>query len=179
MKKKTKTHVALYGNIKLQRGECFRCKDTALIVDGKYQCCNRKAKEKPERFKRITEPQYNRKRPTRQQQEKILREQEDCCFWCFRRFGQYEKRYSKIVKITCQWDHVTPYNWSAENNINNFVASCRWCNEWKSNLIFNSIEEVRVFLATKWDSATSTLEEEKEVNQYYKESTAPEETVAN
>ena len=164
---KPKVHLALYGNVGLQRGYCATCEQTALIVDGDFQCCGMPCEDEPKQVKRISAPEYRRRRPTVADQARILQEQDYRCFWCERQFGQYAHRYGKVVNIECVWDHVSPYVWSADNGLDNFVASCRWCNSWKAALIFRTIEEVKVHVATKWEEARESHHKVRELSGFY------------
>lgn len=165
---KSKVHLALYGNIGMQRGYCERCEGTALILGGEFQCCGQPCEEEPKRVKRIVEPEYRRRKPSRSEQLRILNEQDHRCFWCERRFGQFAHRYGKVVKIECVWDHVSPYIWGADNSVDNFVASCRWCNGWKAARIFKTIEEVKIHVATKWEQAREARNQVRELQPAYR-----------
>ena len=164
---KPKVHLALYGNVGIQRGYCEKCECTALILGGEFQCCGSSCKEDPHRVKRVSQPEYRRRKPPQAEQLRILNEQDHRCFWCERRFGQFAHRYAKVVKIQCEWDHVSPYIWSADSNTNNFVASCQWCNGWKAARIFSTIEEVKIYVATKWEEATETNRKVRELQPAY------------
>ena len=146
-----KTTLCLYGNIALLRGFCPSCGHEAIILDGKYTCCDAVVLSEPERVKRIIEPVSMRKIPPREKQKEILAEQDNCCFYCGKKFGSFvwkiRGRKSRLVKIVLNWDHLIPFKYNQNNFAYNFVASCRICNSIKSDHIFKNINEMKMVLA--------------------------------
>ena len=43
-----------------------------------------------------------------------------------------------------------PYAYSLNNLSANFGAACHICNGWKSDHVFQSLDEARVYLSGKW-----------------------------
>ena len=91
--------------------------------------------------------------PSAYAQKIMLEEQDNRCFWCDRRFGStaFVRNRKRIIKL--HWDHIVPYSFGADNTPRNFVAACSVCNSWKSSMMFNTIEEVRIYLYGKWKEA--------------------------
>lgn len=144
-------HVAIYGNVAMLRGHCPRCESLALVIDDAFACCGESAAGLvAERKKRISEPEFCRKRPGPQAREEILKDQENLCFYCDRRFGSHVVKGSRIVRLSVQWDHWVPYSFAADNRAGNFVAACQICNGLKSNLHFMSRDEARARIALAW-----------------------------
>lgn len=137
---------AVYGNIGLIRSWCESCERMALAVDGKRQCCGSTTSEKPEKWKRVVEPEFKRRLPSRSERAACLERQEGRCIYCDRPFGSYERRKGKFVRLRVNWDHFVPYVYSANNSDINFVAACQICNHIKSDKMFQTIDEARVHI---------------------------------
>lgn len=143
-------HVALYGNVGIERRYCDDCKRFAFVIDGRIQCCDERVEsvlKKPRR--RISDVVTARNHPRAKDQKRILREQDWKCFWCDKEFGKsvWRKNVRTVLKVN--WDHLVPFSYCANNNSSNFVASCQICNNIKHSLIFNSVEECRVHIFNK------------------------------
>lgn len=145
-------HLALFGNIALTRVYCPDCESTAFVIQKKLACCNKPYDPNPQLYKRECEPEQHRSIPPPGVRKDILALQANCCFYCDREFGSriYLKR--KMIRLKLQWDHLVPYSYSQNNQTDNFVAACHKCNVWKGALMFQTIEDARVFLASKWES---------------------------
>jgi len=50
------------------------------------------------------------------------------------------------VEIATTIDHVVPYSWDQDNEIENLVPACGLCNSLASNTMFGSVEEKRQFI---------------------------------
>ncbi len=140
-------HIALYGNVAILRGICHKCKRTALVIDGEYQCCGSKAEENshPE-VKRMIECEQKRRRSKKKEQQKTLIEQENRCLYCSRKFGSFVKRGSRFVVVRLCWDHLVPYSYNQDNGHHNFVAACQICNRIKHSFMFQTVDEARVHI---------------------------------
>ena len=156
----TKPHIAIYGNVRIVRAYCDQCENTALIIRGKFSCCDSAFSDSPTSFKRICEPEFRRSVPTREMQKLILKIQQGCCFYCDRMFNSTVIVHHRKRKLKLCWDHLVPFAYSQNNNTENFVAACHLCNSWKSDRVFQTIEEAKVFLALKWASVRPDLYEE-------------------
>lgn len=146
------THLALYGNVAIERGMCPACERMALILDRCYACCGTPVYESATRIKRIVEPEFVRRRPSPASQREILDLQAHCCAYCDRPFGSWIHTGEKPLQLVVEWDHVTPFCHTANNHPSNFVAACQVCNAIKHDLIFDSLEDIRVHVALKWEA---------------------------
>ena len=141
-----KHFISLFGNVALERGFCPRCKSTALILDKQFACCGLSVESKPKGFKRESEPEKHRHRPTKAEQLKILNEQDQACFYCGIQFGTFRYRKGKRFAIKVSWDHKLPYSFTQNNHVHNFVAACSTCNSIKSDKIFRDLQEAQIYL---------------------------------
>lgn len=83
-----KRHVALYGNIAIPRGRCPDCKRTALIIKGRWACCDKEAIDAPiNGFRRMTSPDDIRIGLPSKKRKEYLEEQDYRCLYCDRMFG--------------------------------------------------------------------------------------------
>lgn len=146
MKRRSGAEVAIYGNTSIQRRYCHDCTDWALVVQGRLTCCKQPSSAVPKRFKRESEPWWKRKSPPRRHQ---LAEQEGRCFYCENALGGCILRRGVPVRLQIHWDHKVPYAYNADNRPRNFVAACHVCNILKRDLIFQTVEEAKVWLANK------------------------------
>jgi hypothetical protein len=141
--------MALYGNVKLERGYCNKCKGMTIIKDGKYSCCDGLVYDTPAKFERVSEPFQGRRSPSLVEKNRILEKQENKCFYCGISFGSFKLRNGKSILIEVEWDHRTPFAYSRNNKTENFVAACHVCNRLKSSRIFQTVEEAQVYLAER------------------------------
>lgn len=132
---------ALYGNVALHRGFCHKCKQMALIIDNRFQCCLLEAgPPERERKKRISETPdgYHKQLPPKIKR-KILDDQDYCCIYCG------VNLHGKII----HYDHFVPWAYSQNNAETNMLASCNRCNLVKSDMYFQTIEEARIYILGK------------------------------
>jgi 5-methylcytosine-specific restriction endonuclease McrA len=101
------------------------------------------------KFHRETEAAQQRKTPPKAEKDKILKDQENRCFYCGVTFENFRFRNGKPIKIRIHWDHQLPYAYSQNNKASNFVAACHVCNGIKSDHVFKTVEEVQIYLADK------------------------------
>ena len=144
-----KTIASEYGNTLLLRGYCKECGTTAIILDGKLQCCDKTyTKEASKYFLRRKEvPALNhRKTLPPGKIKKKLEEQENKCIYCGIHFGEPYYRKGKVRFTEVHWDHFTPFTYSQNNKKNNFVAACSICNQLKSNKIFLDVDDARKYI---------------------------------
>lgn len=140
----SKTHFAIYGTKVMKRGYCRKCKGYAIILDGKFLCCDSEVKEgKVCTQKMMCDANDTRKTPSRVEGENIIKVQGNRCLYCGLKFGtlMYRKKTNKIFVLRLNWDHLVPYAYSRDNKAN-FVAACHVCNNIKSNKVFNTVEDV-------------------------------------
>ena len=147
-----KQHLALYGNTGITRGHCYKCGRYALVIGGELQCCGRLVKAVPSTLKRMSDPEGRRRRPAKEARREILESQDYRCLYCDASFDGYVFYGGQERRVRITWDHVVPYAHTANNHAVNFAASCQFCNSWKSSLIFKTVDEVRIYVATKWEN---------------------------
>jgi hypothetical protein len=151
-------HIALYGSLQIPRDTCPDCERQAFIIGGKFACCDLPAeKEKPKVFKRVVDTEGKRRFIVpKEMRERILTAQENRCFYCFREFGQFyrnQKTKDRLIRLTVQWDHLVPFSWlNDDGNVNNnFVASCRTCNNIKGSILFQTVEDARIYVKNAFE----------------------------
>lgn len=148
-------HLALYGNVGIPRVFCQECQQYALVINGIKQCCDRRDEAEIKGVERIIEPEGHRKHgPPKSQQSKILESQGHRCLYCDRRLGSTAWYKGKEIILRLHWDHVIPYEYGQSNELSNFVAACHVCNHWKSDFVFNSLEEIQIHVAERWQRQT-------------------------
>lgn len=146
-------HLALYGSKGLYRGYCTRCERYALILDGYIQCCDDHVEIDGEcsTQKRMSSPTDKRGTASAKFRKQQLQEQDYRCIYCEQAFGSIVLYKRKVTSLQVRWDHRLPFAYSQDNQNSNFVAACQYCNGWKSSLIFQTIEEVRIYVQQKWE----------------------------
>ena len=146
-------YIGLYGNIKIPKGYCSSCEGYAFVIDNKLACCDKEYTVIPKKFKRISEPEQKRKRLKRAEQHTILTEQDYRCFYCDRAFGTTITFPTKQSFLKIEWDHLVPFKYQQNNHKCNVVAACQFCNAWKRALVFQTVEEARIYLYDCWKKA--------------------------
>lgn len=146
-----KSHLALYGNTGLVRMYCKSCQRWAFVIDDALQCCMTLVETKPEKIVRESQPEAKRRIPSMKERTRILEAQNHRCLYCDVSLAGYVIYRSELKKVKLTWDHMTPYAYSLNNHHENFAATCQFCNAWKSSLVFKTVEEVRVYVALKWE----------------------------
>lgn len=136
--------IALYGNTSLKRVYCPSCSGWTIVLDGLRQCCDRLETREAQAFVRICQPEYRRRLPPKRIRDEILASQGHACLYCERTFGSYT---ADDREIKLQWDHMVPWSHSMDNHGHNFAAVCQFCNQRKSNLMFQTVDEVRAYVA--------------------------------
>jgi hypothetical protein len=147
-------HIAIYGRVQLQRGYCTTCQRIALITDNVFQCCGSQANQPSKiiQYKRMSiSPQFRRS-PCKKRRDEILERQENRCLYCDRLFGSFVFRYDRLIRLRLHWDHLVPWAYDQNNEHVNFGAACHICNGIKSNLMFRSVEDAKIYIAEKWKS---------------------------
>lgn len=146
---KRKSEISLYGNVAMARQYCPACKQTSLIINDRLACCDSLAGATSGKVKRMSLPFQGRKLPSRSAQLKILAGQGDRCFYCEMSLGSVKFRHGLPVVLKLNWDHSLPYAYSQNNNNENFVAACHVCNGIKSDKVFQTLDEARIYLQDK------------------------------
>lgn len=152
-------HWALYGTTRMLRGTCEQCQTTALIIDQKFACCGARVESEAQFAKRMCHPEQCRRRPSKETQLRLLAEYHNCCAYCDGMIGGLLRRKGKLVKRRLHWDHNIPWSYSQDNSDENFLPSCHICNAIKSDLMFKTVEEVRIYVATHEETTRDRTEE--------------------
>jgi len=142
--------LALYGNVRFRRATCQVCNEVALVVRGVFQCCGLKDETQPQTIRRMSEPWFGRRPLSKFEKARILREQSNACFYCFRRFGSTIWKRTRQKTLRIHWDHMIPWIHSQDNSASNHVAACQICNQIKSDRFFSGPDEARAFLSNEW-----------------------------
>lgn len=145
-----KQYNAIYGNTRLDKGFCKDCQSNAFVQEGKLLCCDALFELETRPIFRESEPVQKRVFLSQTDRNALLARQDWNCFYCGRGFGALVFRKGKEIRLRVEYDHLVPHSYSFNGSKFNFVAACHVCNKMKSNLMFNSVEEVQVYLHTKW-----------------------------
>ena len=133
---------AIYGNTTILRMICPKCKQYALVVAGKFLCCNL-AWTPPDKLrskkKRMCEASDRRSQPSNIDKLRILEYQNNQCLYCGATLGS---------GVSIEYDHFQPYSFSGSCSGNVFVAACSRCNGLKSSLMFRSVEDARIHICS-------------------------------
>jgi 5-methylcytosine-specific restriction endonuclease McrA len=153
-------HLAIYGSVRLVRDMCPDCKRHAFVIDGVFACCDLEAGSQtpPEKIKRMISGENCRVRPPLSLRRAVLESQYGKCFYCFRLLGGWIPYLGKAVQLRLNWDHLVPYSYLNGNPLANFVAACHICNRYKSSLMFQTVEEARVYIATRIETKNRVYE---------------------
>jgi len=156
-------HKAIYGDVVLIREWCKACKQYALVVDSKLQCCDKKITiGMISRSRLMVTPKRIRRIPSGTEQREILLRQANRCLYCDLQFGTplWSEKRNKVVFVKIAWDHFVPYSYSFNNKRANFVGACSICNGIKSNKMFETLKDARNYiLYTRKKKGYKTLEE--------------------
>lgn len=150
-------HIATYGSVAILRGRCPSCQTYALIIDGRYACCNNRTEElHVTRTKSMSPAPEFRKPIPRAEKERILSEQDHRCLYCLKQFGTKVVYHARERVIRIHWDHKVPFSYGHDNRVSNIAAACQFCNQWKTNTMFRSIEEIQVYVQDRWSKEATT-----------------------
>ena len=144
-------HIALYGNVGLVRMFCTKCKSFTIVISGKKLCCDGKTSGRAKKVRRMSTSAIIRKRPPKTEQNSLLDLYEGKCAYCEQVIGSYVIYHGKDKQLKLNWDHQVPWVYSQDNRPSNFVPSCDVCNRWKSCLMFNTREEVMLYVQPRWE----------------------------
>ena len=129
-------HIAQYGGTTIERGFCSDCNTTALILDGRLQCCDKEIeKEENLPIYTLSLSQYKRKSLKAKVKKIILSFQGNKCLYCG----------VKLTMKTARFDHVIPFVHVGDAS-HNIVATCDRCNQHKSDKVFDSLLDVMVYM---------------------------------
>lgn len=99
---------------------------------------------------RMSHPVGSRKQPSAQGKRSILAEQGNMCLYCDRAFGSWAQIGARTCQVQLRWDHMKPHAYDQDNRDENFAAACQFCNSWKSDKMFLTVQEVRDFVQAIW-----------------------------
>jgi 5-methylcytosine-specific restriction endonuclease McrA len=150
--------LSLYGNVAIPKGYCPDCATYAFIINNKLQCCDAPvARCSPTKIRRESEPEYIRKQPPKSTQKLLLEEQDYRCFYCNARFGDHRIYNGRERVIKLNWDHMVPWIYSQNNASANFVAACQHCNGLKKAMIFDTLDQARIYLNAELERRVSPV----------------------
>ena len=154
MVKEVKKHIAIYGSVKVNRCFCEFCKCWTIVAkDGLKLCCNKPSEENPSEYKSMMEA-FPKRRTINSNTKKLLLEKfNNSCCYCDRRFGSYVEVNGSLKQIRVNYDHKIPFSYSYNNQDDNFLPACSFCNNWKSNNIFQTMEDAKLYVSQKWEEA--------------------------
>lgn len=139
MRRRRKTHVAVYGKIKLQRGWCQHCLSESLVREGRLICCDKFFTTLPTFHVIVAPPCYQRKYgPSSKIKRAILETQNHKCLYC----------RQQLVK-GFHWDHFTPFALVGTNEDSNWVAACPVCNQLKQSKVFRTKEKAIAYVRSQ------------------------------
>lgn len=145
-----------YGTIKVIKAKCPDCNEVAFVSSKfTFLCCGRKYEHEPIVVEQEASCKDDRKKPKKGAQSRILNRQKNRCVYCDRRFGEQVRYYGEYKVVQLHWDHFIPYSYTQSCRDENFVAACNFCNLWKSNKIFKTIDDARDYVSERWDIAMS------------------------
>lgn len=82
------------------------------------------------------------------------------CFWCRQVYGDSVWIGSKQVYLYPVGDHALPYSFLGRTKPENLIICCQVCNRWKSDICFDTINEIRDFLLKRWQRERNTKNEQ-------------------
>ena len=145
------SHVAIFGNVALERQFCKDCQCLTLVVQHTLSCCgNDAASVKPAYYKRESQPEQSRRIPSPAAKQACLIRQDNKCLYCNRTFGSHTTYNKQLVVIGVEWDHFIPYALLQDNTTTNYVAACQICNGFKGDRCFQTVEEAQIYLQAQW-----------------------------
>ena len=147
---------AQYGKVKLLRARCEECDQIALIIDGRFTCCDNKPPKFTEEIEKRMIPGVNkRERILDRTKKEILLKQDYKCIYCNCNLDNAWFISNKIDfprKIRIHFDHFIPWNYTRSSYKDELFASCHICNGIKSNKHFKDIEEAKEYILDRRDT---------------------------
>ena len=146
-------HKARYGSVEMLREHCPDCGRISLIQDGKFLCCDLPVGTSAAEVKAVKQMialPRRRKLPPASALQRRLEAQKHQCFYCGQPFGTPYWSRDRLCFTRVEWDHMVPFIYSHNNQLENFVACCQVCNHSKGSKMFDTLTEVRRYVARKW-----------------------------
>lgn len=161
-----KLHKSIYGNIELDRVYCNECNTMTIVLENIKLCCDKPTEEKlSKKTERMSPPIFKRTQLRKSEKEEILNNQNGKCFYCNHELGSLYEKQGNFGITSIHYDHLIPFSFSANNHVENFVASCNFCNQYKYNKMFNDIDEAKRYLVDMLhNKKVKFLEDEEEEN---------------
>lgn len=155
----------IIGKVMLYREKCPICGEWCLSGNKKkFECyCGIFTPNTDVDVQKIILAPLKRKQHGPKIKRAILDRQDGKCFWCNRKFGSLIYKNNKIIKLTMCLDHLIPYSYCCHNGKSNLVGSCNICNLFKNSKMFDSEQECRDYLISRWAYCLKTdkiIEEE-------------------
>ena len=138
---------AYYGNKMLIKKYCSDCDFYAFVIANKYACCDRPANLEDDfihKKKRESLAAEGRGYIPVKVKREILRHQNHQCIYCGTSLNK------KGIRL--HFDHFVPFVYIEASERGDLVASCNICNQIKGCLLFNSIQEARIYIIQKRES---------------------------
>lgn len=87
-----------------------------------------------------------RRAPTGREKKALLDRAGHRCEYCERMFGTVVEREGRRSLLVPEYDHLIPYAYLMSNPPTNWIVACQLCNRYKSDQVFDSFDEVRLYL---------------------------------
>ena len=136
----------------MERVYCEECQGFSFVREGKSVCCGSGISTLFVKSVRMTSPGSKRKKAKKKDKKDILYVQNNRCLYCEMEFGSSYFYKGKRQNRRVNWDHLVPFSYSQNNYSYNYVAACNLCNSIKSNLVFQTVDEARVYIKTQLES---------------------------
>jgi 5-methylcytosine-specific restriction endonuclease McrA len=72
------------------------------------------------------------------------------CAYCQRPFGSTWLIAGRLASLEITADHFIPWVLSHDSSAGNVFAVCQWCNKWKRDRFFMTVDAVQAFVERKW-----------------------------
>src|SRR5438128_1813111 len=118
--RRPRNHV--YGQVLIQSIKCPWCKLRAFVIQGRMSCCKHPIGQMAAGgfVVEVDAMGFNRRRPNKSEQRRILGEQDNRCLYCGDEFGAWRTLNGKPSSVRICWDHWVPYSFDGNNK--EFVA---------------------------------------------------------
>lgn len=154
-------HYVHFGSVVMERGFCLSCGGECYITaSGRSSCCHEAATKTQGNEHHYETPVpigVKRRRPSAEAQAVILKVQDNKCYWCGRRFGNYIIKADRpAVELKPVWDHYLPFVLTGSCKDKDFVAACWRCNVHKSAFVMCkhswTEDTIRSYLVKRWSN---------------------------
>lgn len=142
--------ITSYGRVTILRAMCPECECMSIVRDGITLCHKRVVDTTVTSSKRVGDMQTKRKPMNAKAKQAVADSQGGLCFYCFNSFGSMYHRGSVVSYLFVTIDHQVPYSYLQADEAHNLVAACHICNMLKSNRMFDSVEDARVYVQAAW-----------------------------